>query len=499
MVPPARQAATMTATATRAPHTITSLTKLGKYFAPLLILVTDYMAVVLALIAAWYMRATILPLVFSELTVLRVDSIYIFGVIPLCYICFLAYEDMYARRLPLWQDAGYLFKISAYVTGLIGAVTYFTRDEENVSRIFIFATWIFSFILLVLFRYCTKRVLSLSGLWQKPVVIVGAGKTAELLAQSFFDDPHIGYNIVGLIEDNYDERSLIQHFPHIGTFPQAEQAILSSGVEDVIIAAPGLEREKMLELVYRIQPYVRTLHVVPDLLEFPLGNITIEPLFNEKIMLLKIKNNLMSLPSKVIKRLFDIVLGVTILPVILPIMLLIALIIKVDSPGSVFHCARRIGKNGREFYCYKFRSMHLNPDEILDKYLNGNPIIKNEWEIYAKIKGNDPRVTRIGRLIRKYSLDELPQIINVLMGNMSIVGPRPYLPREMASMGLYLETIIGSIPGITGLWQVSGRNEIMFEGRLILDCWYVRNWSVWLDVVLLCKTVKVVLLRRGAY
>lgn len=510
MVPPARAPAATTtdsyspsrfkkATTTYSPHINIYLKKLGKYVAPLIILATDYIAVILALIVAWYMRANILPLVFPVLTSLSIESIYIFYAIPLCYVCFLAYEGMYSRRLLLWQDAEYLFKIATYVTGLIISVTYFIGEAASFSRIFIFATSIFSFLFLLLSRYCTKRALFLCGLWQKPVVVVGAGKTAELLVKSFKDDPYIGYRIVGLIEDNYRERPLAHQLPHIGVFAQAEQAIKSSGVEDVIIAAPGLERERLLELVYRVQPCVKYLSVVPDLLGLPLGNITVEPLFNEKVLLLKTKNNLMSLPNRVIKRLFDVILGVAILPVILPILLLIAIMIKLGSPGPILHIARRLGKNGREFYCYKFRSMHQNPDAILEKYLNENPTAKREWETYAKLKEYDPRVTRFGSVIRRYSLDELPQIINVIMGDMSLVGPRPYLPREKVSIGSYLGTIIGSLPGITGLWQVSGRNDISFEGRLILDCWYVRNWSVWLDIVLLCRTIKVVFGKNGAY
>ena len=138
-------------------------------------------------------------------------------------------------------------------------------------------------------------------------------------------------------------------------------------------------------------------------------------------------------------------------------------------------------------------------DEILENFFQENPQHKEEWEQFAKLRTIDPRVTRVGKFLRSYSLDELPQIMNVLRGNMGLVGPRPYLPREKEKIGHYMHVICMTVPGVTGLWQVSGRNEISFEGRLKLDSWYVRNWSLWQDIVLLFKTIGVVLKRKGAY
>ena len=510
MVPPVRNLAATTpaayspasskgVTPTRTLHQNSLSVVIGKYCTPIFMLMSDYVAVVLALTMAWYLRATILPLTFTSLTPFSIDEKYVFDAIPLCYILLLAYEGMYVRRIPFWQETEYLFKICVFATSLVVALAYFMGYAGYVSRMFILMTWILSFLFLTFSRYWIKRALILVGLWQKPVVIVGAGKTAELLARSFNGDPHTGYKIVGLIEDNFHERPLVYRYPYMGAFAQAEQAILRSGVDEVFIAVPGLDREKLLDLVYRIQPCVKNLNIVPDLLGFPLGNLTIDSLFNEKLLLLKTKNNLISLPNKVVKRLFDAVFSMILFPVLLPILLLISLMIRLDSPGPILHIANRMGKNGYYFSCYKFRSMYINSDTMLEKYLNDNPGAKQHWEMYAKLKGYDPRITRVGKWLRKYSLDELPQIMNVIKGEMSLVGPRPYLPRERGGMGLSVGVILGTVPGITGLWQVSGRNEIEFQGRLLLDCWYVRNWSVWLDMVLLCKTVKVILTGKGAY
>ena len=219
----------------------------------------------------------------------------------------------------------------------------------------------------------------------------------------------------------------------------------------------------------------------------------------EQLFLLKINNNLKSPFNRFVKRSFDLVLAVLFLPLLLPLIALLGLLIKLDSRGPVFHIESRFGKNKSLFSCVKFRTMHLNNEELLDAYLHAHPGFAEEWRKFKKLKGFDPRVTRIGAFLRKTSLDELPQILNVLKGEMSLVGSRPYLPREESDMGYYIDTILLTPPGITGLWQVSGRNKLTFDDRLRLDAWYVLNWAVWLDIVILFKTVRVVLNKEGAY
>ena len=200
-----------------------------------------------------------------------------------------------------------------------------------------------------------------------------------------------------------------------------------------------------------------------------------------------------------IKRGIDLALCLAVLPFLLVIMAIVAVCIKLDTKGSVFFNDYRIGKDGKKFLCYKFRSMRIDADRVLEQYLSENSEAKAEWEEFQKLKGYDPRVTGVGKFIRSTSIDELPQLINVLLGDMSLVGPRPYLPREQKMIGKYLDTICRVRPGITGIWQVSGRNDVSFAGRLQMDAWYVENRSLGLDIACLCKTVKIVLLGKGAY
>jgi undecaprenyl-phosphate galactose phosphotransferase len=182
-----------------------------------------------------------------------------------------------------------------------------------------------------------------------------------------------------------------------------------------------------------------------------------------------------------------------------PLGLLIALAIRLESRGPILFRQERLGRNGDIFGIHKFRSMHVDADSLLAAHLEAHPEAREQWDRFQKLKGFDPRVTRVGRLLRKLSLDELPQLLNILRGDMDLVGPRPYLPRERDLMGQASPIISRVRPGITGLWQVRGRNLLSFDQRLVLDEYYIRNWSLWLDVVILMKTLRVTARREGAY
>lgn len=198
------------------------------------------------------------------------------------------------------------------------------------------------------------------------------------------------------------------------------------------------------------------------------------------------------------KRIFDLVVGFPALLVALPFMILIAIAIKIDSKGPAIFGHTRVGKDGKSFKCLKFRTMVMNSQKILDNLLLENPQLREEWEKDFKLK-NDPRITRVGHFLRKTSLDELPQLINVLCGEMSLVGPRPIVSKEIEKYGIHFNDYKMVPPGITGIWQVSGRNDIDYGERVQLDVWYIRNWSLWMDITILFRTICVVLNRKGAY
>jgi undecaprenyl-phosphate galactose phosphotransferase len=202
--------------------------------------------------------------------------------------------------------------------------------------------------------------------------------------------------------------------------------------------------------------------------------------------------------NHLIKRSVDVVLGLPLAMLSLPLMGLLALLIPLESRGWPFLLQTRIGYHNRDFFCLKFRTMQADGDRELETLLQKDAQLAEEWKKYAKLRSRDPRLTRLGRFLRRYSIDEIPQILNVLAGTMSLVGPRPYLPRERERIGDDLDTILEVRPGITGLWQVKGRNRLKLEHRAQLDVWYVQNWSFWLDFVILTKTIKIVLNGRDA-
>ena len=221
-------------------------------------------------------------------------------------------------------------------------------------------------------------------------------------------------------------------------------------------------------------------------------------MMEEQAIVLRVQNNLARKSNRIMKRVFDIVATACGGIFILPFMLIIAIIIYLDSGGPIIYKQKRVGRNGKEFNFYKFRSMVKNADMILEEYLNTHEDEKKEWQKNFKLK-NDPRVTKIGKIIRKTSIDELPQLWNVLIGDMSLVGPRPLLPNEVERYSSYIEDYKLVLPGLTGVWQVSGRSDTTFEERVIMDSWYIHNWSVWIDIVYLLKTVLVVVKSKGAY
>ena len=461
------------------------------------LILIDYVAVLAGVWTAYITRVDILPFFYPDF--IEVPLFYSYFMIPAAFLFFLHFDRFHIRKLYFWQQAEQLFKASVYATLLIVVILYFNGSAHQISRLFIFFTWIFSFIYLLIGRHALKRIILAVDIFKEPVIIIGAGKTAELLLSSFANNMSAGYNVVGFIEDKPNQRMARSKYRMLGHFDQAEKIICREQVKNVIIAAPGLKRSQLVHLVYRLQPQTDNITIVPDLFGLPVGSMELETLFHEKTVLLKVRNNLSVFGNRFIKQLFERIIGTFLCLLLVPIMLVIAIVIKYDSSGSPFYLGKRIGRNGELFTCYKFRTMRQDGDQILQSYLSLCSEAKQEWECYAKLKTYDPRVTRVGKWLRKYSLDELPQIINVIKGEMSLVGPRPYLESEEERMGIYRDTILMATPGITGLWQVSGRNEIDFEGRLNLDCWYVRNWSLWLDIVLLMKTIKVVISRNGAY
>ena len=468
--------------------------KYTNYFLSALLFVIDYLSIVLAEQSAFVLRKWIV----SDGGTLHISWLNFWVVFPLLYLLFLNIEQLYNRRMQFWQVIEKIFQASLYAVVAIVIVLYIGQIAASTSRMFIFLLWLFSFIYLTVFRYLTKKFLEKVQLLRIPVLIIGAGKTAELLVKGIINDAGMGYKIIGLLEDNCVRNGILKRFPVLGKFADVEAVILKTGVQHVFIAAPGLEQEKLTRLIYKVQPLVKNIGIIPNLVGIPMGGIEVESLFNEKLMLLRLKNNLARSWNRYLKTIFDFALTLVGTVAISPILIFIAIWIYIDSPGPVIFKHTRIGKNGKKFPCYKFRSMCIDAKEKLAELLENDPVAKAEWERDFKLK-NDPMITKSGAFLRRTSLDELPQIFNVLKGDMSLVGPRPVIEEELERYGEYVNDYLMVKPGITGMWQINGRNDTSYAERVCMDSWYVRNWSIWIDNLILWRTLKSVIRCKGAY
>jgi undecaprenyl-phosphate galactose phosphotransferase, wbaP len=377
-------------------------------------------------------------------------------------------------------------------------VLYFMQESMLASRLYVILFGFLTLFNVYVGRYILLKLLKKMNWLTKPVILIGAGKTAELTLSFFDSDLGYRYRVVGLLDDAPISKMLPKKFLLLGRVQNAVDIIRDSGVKTVLITAPGMDGARMEQLVGKIQPLVRDIFFVPDLMMLPLGHVGVEPFYTEKVFMLSIRNNLARRRNRLAKRIFDLILTIIGGILISPVLLILAVIVGIDNKGRIIFAHRRVGRKGKPFPCYKFQTMVLDAQERLEEYLAKNAEARKEWEASFKLT-NDPRVTKLGAFLRKTSLDELPQLWNVLMGDMSLVGPRPIVAKEVKFYGENIEEYYMVPPGITGMWQVNGRSDTTYEERVSMDTWYVRNWSVWIDLVYLFKTVKAVFTGKGAY
>ncbi len=463
------------------------------------LIVLDLVGYAISLFISWFGRLKVYPLFLPNLPEFHFTFGYFLNLfwIPAIFLFFNAYEGLYTLRLPFWDETKKLLKALTISAVSVLAIVSLGKISHKVSRIVLVNLWFVSLFIFPFVRLWGKKLLYAIGVCRERVLILGAGQSGKLVLNWLKRERHIGYDVIGFLDDD-DEKTgtYIDGKKVFGKTKNFGRFVKDLGIQTIIIAMPSLGPEKLSQWAARVQKYVKHTLIVPDLYGISLLNTELIHLFYEEIFLLNIKNNLQSLTNRIAKRSFDILLAILCIPVLIPLIGIIGFLIKRESPGPVFYTHPRIGRNGKTFMCYKFRTMVQDAEDELKRLLETDHVAKNEWEMFWKIT-DDPRVTRIGRFLRTTSLDELPQIFNVLKGEMSMIGPRPYLLREYQAIKDKIEIITSVRPGITGLWQVSGRNETTYLNRIRLDIWYIMNWSLWLDLFILLKTIKVVLGREG--
>jgi undecaprenyl-phosphate galactose phosphotransferase len=468
----------------------------------LCLIVLDLFAFYTTLFVAWVLRSEVLSSLVTDLPAFEQFSYpYFFSLwwIPALFIFFIFYEGLYERNTPFWDEARLMVKAVTLATLTVMAIVTLGKMQDRISRLVLLGLWTASVFTFPLIRLWGKRLLYRTGIWRERALILGAGNAGRLVMEGLGREAHMGYEVIGFLDDDNEKWGKTiggkKVFGRIRHFPKF---IRDLRIVTIIIAMPSLSPERLSALTAAVQSHATNTMVIPDLRGIALLNTGLLHLFYEEIFLMNIRNNLKSAPNRIVKRLFDIAVGTLAMPLLLPLIGIIGLVIRLETPGPAIYAHDRIGKGGRTFRCYKFRTMQKDAEERLMEILDTNHEIRSEWEKTWKLK-DDPRITNIGRFLRKTSLDELPQIFNVLKGEMSFVGPRPYLLRERGVLEEQLPIICSTKPGITGLWQVSGRSDTGNAYRLKLDAWYVMNWSLWFDIAILFKTVRVVAKREGAY
>ena len=425
------------------------------------------------------------------------------------------YTSLMLFLVPLWLGIFYLLSLynRQYLLGgieeysrvfraitasmLLVIIAGFLRPEFIIARGWLILSWGFAFFGTSLGRFLLRRViyaLREHGYFLSMALIVGANAEGRSLADQLRRWRKSGLYILGFVDNKSEVTTPVLHFPPIlGSINNIDEIITQNGVEELILATSALSRDEILSIFnrYGVSSEVN-LRLSSGLYEIITTGLQVKEMAFVPLVVVN-KVRLTGL-DRVMKLIMDYGLTIPGAVLVSPLLLALGCLVKLDSPGPVLHRRKVMGVNGKQFEAFKFRTMYINGEEILSHY----PQLQTELARNQKLK-DDPRITRIGKFLRRFSLDELPQIFNVLKHDMSLVGPRMISPEEMKLYNQWGLNLLTVRPGITGLWQVSGRSDVLYEQRVQLDMQYIRNWSIWLDIQILIRTIPVVIKGKGAY
>lgn len=375
---------------------------------------------------------------------------------------------------------------TSFVMLTLITASFFLRVTTIFSRATLIIAWLLIMISSPLARKVFRRIAVRLNFWGIPTMIAGDKKSVIHFQGYLSRYPLSGFwpvrCMAGVIQDIFPRDNGNGQF--------------FSPIETLIIAEGQGKFDSVRHLI--TQRKYRFKHIIVLFNEKNIGPIWFTPIMLVENMGLEVVHNLLNSTQKFSKRVMEMVLMFLSIPFLIALFAVVALLIKITSPGPVFYKHKRIGLDGKEIWMWKFRTMTHNSEFALQQHLKEDPALQMEWKSNFKLK-DDPRVTTIGRFLRRTSLDELPQIWNVLRGEMSLIGPRPIVTEEIALYGDEFEIYKQVLPGITGLWQISGRNDLPYQDRVKLDVYYIQNWSIWLDIHILMHTILATLQARGAY
>lgn len=404
----------------------------------------------------------------------------------LIYMAVFFLFKLFTNRMSSSRESLQIIKADLTALVVILSLLVVIKESEAYSRFIVLAFFLSNLLIPLYFMLLKARLFRLP--WLRERVIVFGDAPGVAAVRQWLGTEFSGFDIEEVLFEASDDLQAFE-LQSIGNTQNYYAAA---------IAADALSVDELFGLTEKLQHRFVRLVVIPNLKKFPLVNARILGSIEHKGIAFSVPNNLLNPLERVLKWLFDLCMTFVIALLALPFVMLIYLAVAMLSRGRPVYRQRRIGHGGKPFFIYKFTSMRPNADAVLEALLKEDAELRSEWERDHKLK-HDPRITRFGHFLRKTSLDELPQLYNVLRGEMSLVGPRPIVEGEVEKYGDFFHYYTAVKPGITGLWQVSGRNDIDYEERVWLDVWYVRNWSVDLDVMLLLKTFNAVVRKRGSY
>lgn len=370
--------------------------------------------------------------------------------------------------------------------------------EAGFSRGVLLTTWLFTLVSVPLYRAALKACLAAQSWWGAPVAVIGAGESGRSVIRSLRQQPGLGLKPAAVFDDDPERGPECEGVPLAGPLAEAPDWGRTHHVSYALVAMPGLRRPELLRVLERCSTGFSHMIVLPDL--FGMASLWVSARDLGGVLGLELRQNLLSPFNRRLKRAMDVVLALAAGALTLPLIAAAAWWIRRASPGRALFVQERGGESGRTIRVYKLRTMRPDADSVLDRYLTENPAAQQEWNRHCKLR-NDPRlIPGIGKLLRRTSLDELPQLWNVLKGEMSLVGPRPFPHYHLERFSPEFRALRARVrPGLTGLWQVSARSDGDLALQQALDTYYIRNWSLWLDLHILARTVRAVLFARGAY
>ncbi len=407
----------------------------------------------------------------------------------------------YSRRRLFWDNA-HSTTVSLIMASLPGLLIVFSMPDQY-SRMAEVASWAFLLFAIPMARQAMRIILNYVGIWRQPTALIASGSRACDVFSTLNATLSLGWDIrwVAFSGDDCRAPDAALHLKHLYLSDPRDIArnLIADGCGQAVVATDDMQSPRFAELIQRLMEVGLSVSFIPSFRRLPLVGVTTSFFFGKDILMFQVRSALQRFPNRVAKRFFDITGSLALLIVFSPAIAFICCAIKLHDGGPLIYGQRRTGQRGRQFRCLKFRTMRVDADECLEQWKKDNPKLYEEFLKSYKLP-NDPRITRPGKWLRRTSLDELPQLVNVLRGEMSLVGPRPIPEAQLRDQyGTAAELYKQVRPGLTGLWQVSGRNETSLDDRVNYDEWYILNWSMWYDIVILLQTILIVLTGRGAY